>query len=385
MSPARRATRRRVLTWTAAVGVPVLAGAAILVPIAASGAVDLPDKTPAELIAFAAASDVDALSGTIEQSSDLGLPDLGALTGAMGDESSEGAPTAADIDDLIALVTGSHTAKVYLDGESARLQVLDRLGERNVYVDGDANQVWYVDSETQTATQLTLPSDAEIDQLHSDAPAPPDSALTPDQMLDQALADLDETTEVTVGTDARVAGRDVYELVLTPRTEDTLVGEIRFAIDGENGVALAAAVTARGASEPAFQTGFTQVDFSAPDPAVFAFTPGDDVTVTQNEIDLPTGAPDHDDATTDAASPVVYGEGWSAVVELPDTSEAGSADVFSGLDPEQLQLLDSLTSTVDGGRVLQTSLVTVLITDDGRVLVGAVPAARLVEAAQTGH
>ena len=385
MSPARRATRRRVLTWTAAVGVPVLAGAAILVPIAASGAVDLPDKTPAELIAFAAASDVDALSGTIEQSSDLGLPDLGALTGAMGDESSEGAPTAADIDDLIALVTGSHTAKVYLDGESARLQVLDRLGERNVYVDGDANQVWYVDSETQTATQLTLPSDAEIDQLHSDAPAPPDSALTPDQMLDQALADLDETTEVTVGTDARVAGRDVYELVLTPRTEDTLVGEIRFAIDGENGVALAAAVTARGASEPAFQTGFTQVDFSAPDPAVFAFTPGDDVTVTQNEIDLPTGAPDHDDATTDAASPVVYGEGWSAVFELPDTSEAGSADVFSGLDPEQLQLLDSLTSAVDGGRVLQTSLVTVLITDDGRVLAGAVPAARLVEAAQTGH
>ena len=385
MSPARRATRRRVLTWTAAVGVPVLAGAAILVPIAASGAVDLPDKTPAELIAFAAASDVDALSGTIEQSSDLGLPDLGALTGAMGDESSEGAPTAADIDDLIALVTGSHTAKVYLDGESARLQVLDRLGERNVYVDGDANQVWYVDSETQTATQLTLPSDAEIDQLHSDAPAPPDSAFTPDQMLDQALADLDETTEVTVGTDARVAGRDVYELVLTPRTEDTLVGEIRFAIDGENGVALAAAVTARGASEPAFQTGFTQVDFSAPDPAVFAFTPGDDVTVTQNEIDLPTGAPDRDDATTDAASPVVYGEGWSAVVELPDTSEAGSADVFSGLDPEQLQLLDSLTSAVDGGRVLQTSLVTVLITDDGRVLAGAVPAARLVEAAQTGH
>ena len=385
MSPARRATRRRVLTWTAAVGVPVLVGAAILVPIAASGAVDLPDKTPAELIAFAAASDVDALSGTIEQSSDLGLPDLGALTGAMGDESSEGAPTAADIDDLIALVTGSHTAKVYLDGESARLQVLDQLGERNVYVDGDANQVWYVDSETQTATQLTLPSDAEIDQLHSDAPVPPDSALTPDQMLDQALADLDETTEVTVGTDARVAGRDVYELVLTPRTEDTLVGEIRFAIDGENGVALAASVTARGASEPAFQTGFTQVDFSAPDPAVFAFTPGEGITVTQNEIALPTGAPDHDDATTDAASPVVYGEGWSAVVELPNTSEAGSADVFSGLDPEQLQLLDSLTSAVDGGRVLQTSLVTVLITDDGRVLAGAVPAARLVEAAQTGR
>jgi hypothetical protein len=391
MSPTRRARRRRVLIWTAAVGVPVLAGAVILVPMAASGAVDLPDKTPAELIEFAAASDVDALSGTIEQSSDLGLPDLGALTGAMGDSSaSEGGPTAADIDDLISLVTGSHTAKVYLDGESARMQVLDQLGERNVYVDGVANQIWYVDSETQTATQLMLPSDAEIDGLHSDASVPQEAVPTPDEMLDQALAGLDESTEVTVGTDARVAGRDVYELVLTPRTADTLVGEIRFAIDGENGVALAASVTARGASEPAFQTGFTQVDFSAPDPEVFAFTPGDDITVTQKDIALPDGAPSHDsaptdDATSDAASPVVYGEGWSAVVELPNSSEAGAADVFAGLDPEQLALLNSVTTAVDGGRVLQTSLVSVLITDDGRVLAGAVPAARLVEAAQTGR
>src|SRR4051812_4240227 len=125
MSPARRASRRRVLTWTAAIGVPAVVGAAILVPMAASGAVDLPDKTPAELIAFVAASEVDALSGTVEQTSDLGLPDLGALTGAMGGSDSGDAPAAADIDDLISLVTGSHTAKVYLDGENARVQILD--------------------------------------------------------------------------------------------------------------------------------------------------------------------------------------------------------------------------------------------------------------------
>ena len=204
-------------------------------------------------------------------------------------------------------------------------------------------------------------------------------------MLDQALADLDETTEVTVGTDARVAGRDVYELVLTPRTADTLVGEVRFAIDGENGVALAASVTARGAAEPAFQTGFTQVDFSAPDPAVFAFTPGDDITVTEKDVALPTGAPERRRRRRMPHAPVVYGEGWSAVVELPTRPRGGRADVFSGLDPEQLAMLESVTTAVDGGRVLQTSLVTVLITDDGRVLAGAVPAARLVEAAQTGR
>ena len=107
---------------------------------------------------FAAASEVDALSGTIEQTSELGLPDLGALTGSTGDESSGAdGDSPRDIDDLIALVTGSHTAKVYLDGESARLQVLDQLGERNVYVDGEADEVWYVDSETQTATRSRCP------------------------------------------------------------------------------------------------------------------------------------------------------------------------------------------------------------------------------------
>lgn len=355
MSPEARVTRRRALTWSAALGVPVLVGAAILVPVAASGAVDLPDKTPAELIAFAADSEVDALSGTIEQTSDLGLPDLGALAGgaASGDEA-----TAAKLDDLLSLVTGSHTAKVYLDGADARLQVLDRLGERNVYVDGAAGTAWFVDSESQTATALPLP-DGEA----------PDVAPTPEDMLDQALAKLDESTEVTVGTDGRVAGRDVYELIFTPRTDDTLVGELRFAIDGENGVALAASVTARGASQPAWQVSFTQVDFTAPDPSVFAFTPGDGVQVEQ--LALPDRAPTAPDS--DAPRPTVVGEGWSSVVELP-------MDAGKTLDAEQLALLDSLTTPVDGGRVLQTALVSVLLTDDGRVLAGAVPVDVLVAA-----
>lgn len=387
MSPARPPENRRVLTWAAALAAPALVGAAVLVPIAANGAVDLPDLSPRELIEFAAASDVDALSGTIEQSSELGLPDLGALTGASGGESDDG-PASADIDDVISLVTGSHTAKVYLDGERARLQVLDRLAERNVYVDGAAGEVWYVDSETRTATKIVLPGDDEIGPPTSAPDSAEQTLPTPDEMLDEALARLDDSTEVAVGTDARVAGRDVYELVLTPRTSDTLVGEVRFAIDGETGVALAASVTARGASAPAFEIAFTRIDFSAPDAAVFAFDPGEDIAVTEKDISAPivsdrTGAAP--DGATDAASPVVIGEGWSRVFELPAPSGSAGADVLSGLDPEQLAMLESVTIAVDGGRVLQTSLLSVLLTDDGRVLVGAVPAARLVEAAQSAR
>lgn len=374
---------RRAFAWSAAVAVPVLIGAAVLVPVAASGAVDLPDKTPEELIEFAAASDVDALSGTIEQTSELGLPDLGGL---IGDDDDGPTSSEAGIDDVIALATGSHTAKVYLDDQNARLQVLDQLAERNVYVDGDAGTIWYVDSESASATKVILPSEAEreeFSQEHSDPSA--DAAVpTPDEVLDEALASLDESTAITVGTDARVAGREVYELILAPRTDDTLVGEVRLAIDGETGVGLAASVTARGATEPAFEIGFTQVDFAAPDPAVFAYEPAEDITVTEKQVPLPDSGAPHDDSKTDAAAPVVIGEGWSAVVELPNTSEAG-ADVFSGLDPEQSAMLENVTTEVDGGRVLQTSLVTVLITDDGRVLAGAVPAERLVEAAQSGR
>ena len=81
----------------------------------------------------------------------------------------------------------------------------------------------------------------------------------------------------------------------------------------------------------------------------------------------------------------VFGEGWSAVVELPTTSDAGAQGVFTELDPEQRAMLEGATTAVEGGRVMQTALLSVLITDDGRVLAGAVPASRLVEAAQTGR
>ncbi|HEX5859428.1 MAG TPA: DUF2092 domain-containing protein [Microbacterium sp.] len=393
MSPARPASHRRALAWTAALSVPVLAGAAVLVPMAASGAVDLPDKTVEELLEFAAASDVDALSGTVEQTSELGLPDLGALMGS-GDDGAPEESGAASIDDFIALATGTHTANVFLDGDRARLQVLDQLAERNVYIDGDAREAWFVDSETQTATRFTPPSEAELEQLKAesgaktdDAPTAEEGLPTPDQMLDDALARLDETTEVTVGTDARVAGRDVYELILEPRTGDTLIGDIRFAIDGRNGTALAASVTARGADQPAFEVAFTKVSFEAPDAAALAFTPGDDIAVVDEKLPLPNadewGSGHAEDDAVDAERPAVAGEGWSAVVELPATGDSG--DVFAGLDAEQRQMLEGVTSEVDGGRVLQTSLVTVLITDDGRVLAGAVPADRLVEVAQAGR
>ena len=405
MRPSDTGASRRFTRWIPAIAAPIAIGVGvILVPMQANAAVDLPDLTPEELLEFAASSEVDALSGTIEQRSELGLPDLSGLAGPMGgdgpdgDEGAGDGVSATDLDDLVSLITGTHTARVYLDGENARLQVLDPLAERDVYVtEADA---WVYDSREQAATHVVFPDDAELEALrdlargHADetrdrleaelgAPLP-----TPDEVLDRALDALDETTEVSVGTDGRVAGREVYELRLEPRDADTLVGEITVAIDGENGVPLAASVTARGATEPAFEVAFTDVSFEAPDASVFAFAPPEGADVTEHVVTVPTPAELEQwkaeaeaGAETDAErmpQPVVHGEGWSTVVELPAAPGPGVGDEASGM-------LDTLAERVDGGRVLQTSLLTVLFTDDGRVLAGAVTADRLLDAAARGR
>ena len=403
---------RRLSRWIPAIAAPIAIGiGVVLVPMQANAAVDLPDLTPEELLELAASSEVDALSGTIEQKSELGLPDLSGLTGAMGggtpggSGSGDGGPrggdaaSATDLDDLVSLVTGTHTARVFLDGSNARLQVLDPLAERNVYLSDDG--AWIYDSRAEAATHVTV-DEAALDALEADAEARAEDARaqleaelgaplpTPDEVLDQALARLDETTEVSVGTDARVAGREVYELVLEPRDSDTLVGEIRVAIDGDTGVALAASVTARDAAEPAFSVAFTDVSFEAPEASVFDFTPPEGTEVTLHEVPVPTAA-ELEQWKADAEAgvqhngermphPIVHGEGWSAVVELP----AGEA-AAGGLGAEASAMLDTLTERVDGGRILQTSLVTVLLTGDGRVLAGAVPADHLLDVAASGR
>jgi hypothetical protein len=372
----RRHPRRSPTRWLSIAGASVLAAAvaaAVVIPTAADAQANLPDKTPAELLEFAAASEVTALTGTIEQTSDLGLPDLSSLTESSGD-----ADSSAGASDAIDLLTGSHTANVYLDGDRSRLQVLDRLAERDVYVDRAAGEGWFVDSETKNATHYTVSGDMTAPEWRPDA-----TGETPQQMLDDALATLDDSTEVSVGTDGRVAGRDVYELVLVPKDAASLVGEVRFAIDGETGAALAASVTALGADQPAFDITFTDVSFAAPDPSTLTYTPAPGYTVEKKTLSAPSrdhaAAPDsgQSDVETDAADPpVVHGEGWTAVVELPradtSTSDAGGADAA---------MLESLTQPVAGGRVLETALVTVYFADDGRVFAGAVSADHLAQVA----
>jgi outer membrane lipoprotein-sorting protein len=336
-----------------AVVVPaVIVVGAVIAPLQASAVIVLPEKTPEELLEFASSSEVRALSGTIEQNSRLGLPDLSGVTGSPG--GSEG----ADIASTLELVTGSHTARVYLNGPTnARIQVLDQLAERNIVRSG--GDVWFYDSEDRTASHATLPAGAEAPRVQ-----------TPERLADRFLASIDQTTEVTVGTNAQVAGRPAYQLVLTPLDDDTLVASVTIAIDSETGLAVGVEILASGGTAPAFALAFTELSLATPDAGLFAFTPPPGTTVTElteaETREEPTDRPGK-------SSHSVSGEGWSSILEIP-ASEVPSEFAAS-------PLLASASQEVSGGRLLSTALVNVLVTDDGRLLLGSVTADRLQDAA----
>ena len=389
------------LRWMPAVVVPaVIAVAVVAVPMQAGAAVDLPDKTAAEVLGLVSDSTVTSFSGTLEQTSNLGLPDLSALSGISGTSSenfgptdsgaeaaASTAPNAADpmaaATTALELLTGSHTARVFADGPgNLRVQVIDRLNERNLIVNGD--EVWFYDSATDEATHLAIPADlrsdarAELEQARDEAQAEFGEMPTPAELADTLLADLDPSTDVTVGTDTAIAGRDAYELRLTPRTETTLVASASIFVDSETGMPLSVDVRARGQEDPAFQVAFTEVSFAAPDAALFAFTPPAGATVTEQalpEHDGLEGLADNDISGKSAGElPVsVTGEGWATVAELP----AGTIDSDVTASP----LFEQMTVAVDGGRVVSTTLLNVLVTDDGRVLAGSVPVETLQAAA----
>lgn len=363
--------KSRWVRWLPAAVVPAAIAAGVIVAPLAAGAADLPAKTPQEVLQLVAASHVKAFSGTVEQSSELGLPSLPSTGPGSGSGSSS--EEQGDAASILELLTGSHTAKVYVDGPSKlRLQVLDQLAERDVVRNG--SDVWLYTSTGQKVTHVTLPDRSALkspDSRRPDPDAATGTATTPAELAQRFLAAVDSSTSVTLGDPDRVAGRDAYDLVLTPKTDATLVGSVSIAVDGTTGIPLRVQVDARGQSTPAFEVGFSEFSTATPAEKVFAFTPPKGATVTEQSL---SGIGQKRVAHGQHAQPTVSGSGWDAIVSAP----AGSAPAQLTASP----LFGQLTTPVDGGRAFSTSLLSVLVTDDGRVFAGAVPVSALQAAAR---
>ncbi len=343
----------------------VIAGSVISVAQAAPG---LPARTAAELLAEAAESATPPLTGTVVETASFGLPALPAT----------GNPTS-----LSSLLTGSHTVRVwYASPEHFRLAAPQSLSESDVIRDGGTAWLWQ--STLNQVTKFTLPA-------HS-AQAVPKQPLTPQQAAQQVLAAVGPTTTVSVASNVTVAGQAADGLVLAPKDARSLVGQIQIDIDGSNGVPLRLQVFARGASSPAFQVGYTEIHFVTPASADLSFTPPPGAKVTQ--VNMASG--DHGSTGNASSGASTIGSGWLTVLKLPSSALVPSAPApgssagpggnsSAGDSADVLRALLVSATPVHGawgsGRLLRTSLVSVLMTDQGSTYAGAVEPSVLYAAA----
>ena len=144
------------------------------------------------------------------------------------------------------------------------------------------------------------------------------------------------------------------------------------------------------------------MSFDRPDAAQFTFNPPPGATVIEETRDAEGHDPNKPDAAKpdaakpDAAKPdeaapgadgrrlAVIGTGWTSVLvaRLPDarrptSPEQGAPGGLTGM----LAALPKVSGAWGSGSLLTSRLFSVLVTDDGRILVGAVGPERLYQAA----
>jgi len=348
--------------------------AAALIPVA-QAAPALPARTPAQLLAdVAARSQVPAFSGTVTESTSLGLPQL---PGRQSDPTS-----------ITSLLTGSHTIQVwYASPREFRVAFPGKMSETDLYRNGDTAWLWQ--SVPDTVTKFTLPPGADTSMPDTKLP------VTPQQAAGIALAAVGPTTTVGVNSNVYVAGRAAYELTLAPKDARSLIGQVRIAIDASNSVPLRVEVLARPAagppgstaSSPAITIGFTSVTFAAPPASDITFTPPSGAKIT---TDTPPSG-DHGNHSGDVGT---IGSGWLTVLKAPATALTAPAaaernapvSVNGGPGEEQAAIQAFLGSATEvhgafgTGQLIKTALVNVLIVN-GTMYLGAVEPSVLYAAA----
>ncbi|MFN2544098.1 MAG: outer membrane lipoprotein carrier protein LolA [Actinomycetota bacterium] len=289
---------------TAALAALVVATASITTVLAtrSTAAPNLPPISATRLVseAIAAVERNGPVHGDASVHIDLGLPSLpssgyGPQTGPLS---------------VLAELAGDHSLRVWKSPDGVRIADLLPAAERAVFA--TAGDLWLWNSTQMTAVHVLPPAGGTGP---TDGPAP---RLDPSSLAARALDAITPTTAVSVGTARMVAGRPAYALVLEPRTDETLVGQVEVDVDADTFTPLRLAVTPRGGTTPALESTYTSVSFDPIDPSVFEFTPAPGVHV--KEIRLPGEHSHQGEAAMGwtGAPPTVrtFGEGWTSTVAI---------------------------------------------------------------------
>jgi outer membrane lipoprotein-sorting protein len=370
-----------------AVAVTAAVVAGLQIP-AAQAAPALPARTPAQLLAEVSSdASLPPLTGTVVETTSLGLPQLPQV----------GNPTS-----LSSLITGSHTIKVYYqDAKHFRLAIPQPESETDIVRNGGTAWLW--ESTQNSVTKFILPAgEAKQHEAAPPAVSPATAALTPQQAANEVLKAVGKTTLVSTVANVMVAGEPSYELVLAPKDSRSLVGQVVIAVDGKYGVPLRVQVFAKGATSPAFQVGYTALQFVAPAAANFGFTPPPSASVTVENLGSGKSTGGKQQSGTSGFGS--YGKNWLTVVALPQqdltqglgtgaassstapATSNGPAGVMGSDSQAVLNALFGSAKPVHGawgsGTLLTTSLFSMLMTG-GEVYIGAVAPSVLYAA--VGH
>lgn len=380
---------------TPAAALAVLGAVALTANHVANADPSLPPRSAAQLLVDVQQANLKGLSGTVVQTSNLGLPDVNLGGSTQGGSSS-----------LTSLVSGTHSWRVWLAGpQQQRLALVGSLGESDVIRNG--RDLWVWSSRDKTATHTVLPAQGttpgERPGAKAPSPTPYQLPKTPQEAAQLALSAIEPTTSVATSGASVVAGHQAYDLVLKPKDTASLVASVRISLDAAHHVPLRVQVFSTKTANPAFEVGFTQVDFGKPAARQFVFNPPPGTKVTQSTLGNDVGATKTTEPTTPGTAsgakpgaapagsqPKIVGTGWTAVAvsRLPDTSAAGAkpggagraANDVAGQLQRVLSLLPKASGSWGTGRVLEGTLFTVVVTDDGRVAVGAVAPERVYAA-----
>lgn len=336
--------RHPELRWLVSVVLIVAVVAAIATSVSGVFRNDsaLPATSPGQLVSQVRAPRITGYSGTVVSHIDLGLP-ASVLTAL-----SDAVPVGG------ALLHGSHTMRYWYGGEDRqRVAVVGQSAEQDVFRNGTQLLLW--DTSTRIAQRSTISKDSGALPLALATPA----ALTPPQLASRILDLAGDSTDTTLRSGDPVAHRSTYELVVRPESPASRIDSVHIEIDGLESVPLGVQIYARGAVEPAVDVSFTDVNFTEPASQNFSFTPpvGSDVRSTAVLGPLASMLSEVSVIESGWLSIGSYSSG-AALNELIDKMLGGSAQKVKG--------------SWGAGRLLQSPLLCVLVTDKGRIVAGPV-------------
>jgi hypothetical protein len=325
----------------------------------------LPSTTSTALIKSVRTAGVAGFSGTVVSRVSLGLPELPNIDG--NDETAT----------FASLLDGSHTLQIWYGGvQRERIAVLGPTDETDVFRSG--RSMWQWDSADHVATHIVLPKKSgRATAKHAGSlvgtQGDPTGVLTPGGLAAQALSAISPDTRVQVRRGDVVADRSTYELVLTPKDESTLIGSVHIAVDGTTRIPLGVQIYPRGSGSPAVDVSYTSISLGRPSRANFTFSPPSGARVRQLQLaGLLHGATTHHRMR-------IVGSAWSTVLGYhSDTNLAAAVTRRGGL---LARAFVPVSGRWGRGRMLQTKLLSVLLTDKGWVYVGAVAPGALTAAA----